>query len=465
MATSAKDAALVRSEPPFETPCGTQGKRAEAATRWTNDFVRRLASHPVAKNTLALYALQFAGYVIPLVTLPYLARVLRADGFGLLLFAQSFALWGSITFEYGFNLSASREIAQNRGNREALAATAAGVLGAKLVLLIGFVMVSTVAAFTVGIFHEHPNYLIWAVVQALAFGFSPFWYFQGTERMVGAVITEFVARALAAVSIFVLVRVPEDGWKALAALAVAGCGVVLVQTSWMYWQIGFRWFRWQDTTGALKRGWNMFLFRGASNIYGAANAFILGLFVPPLQVGYFGGAERIAKALQGLTLPFTQAFYPHMSRLVAQDASKASRLARWTVPLAGGAGLAVAVAVGLVAPRAISLILGPHYGESVRVLYVFALIIPLNAINNALIMHWMLPHRMERTVGAVTLCAIAINLVSATVLAPLFAHRGMAWAVLIAEIFQLSAFGLILFRRDLAEVRDIPTAVSIQVEH
>jgi len=41
----------------------------------------------------------------------------------------------------------------------------------------------------------------------------------------------------------------------------------------------------------------------------------------------------------------------------------------------------------------------------------------------------------------------------------------MAWAVLIAEIFQLSAFGLILFRRGLAEARDVPTAVSIQVEH
>ena len=100
----------------------------------------------MAKNTLALYALQFAGYVIPLVTLPYLARVLRAEGFGLLLFAQSFALWGSIIFEYGFNLSASREVAQNRGSRDALATTAAGVLGAKLLLLVGFVMVSAVAA-------------------------------------------------------------------------------------------------------------------------------------------------------------------------------------------------------------------------------------------------------------------------------------------------------------------------------
>src|SRR5271170_3117675 len=101
-------------------------------------FARRLSRHPVAKNMLALYGIQFAGYVIPLATLPYLARVLRPERFGLLLFAQSFAMWASITFEYGFNLSATREVAQNRQNQNALASTAAGVLGAKLMLLAGF---------------------------------------------------------------------------------------------------------------------------------------------------------------------------------------------------------------------------------------------------------------------------------------------------------------------------------------
>ena len=67
-------------------------------------------------------------------------------------------------------------------------------------------------------------------------------------------------------------------------------------------------------------------------------------------------------------------------------------------------------------------------------------------------MHWMLPHKMERTVGAITLGSIVINLISATVLAPLFAQVGMAWAVLIAEIFQLFAFVLVLFRQGLAGV-------------
>lgn len=374
--------------------------------------------------------------------------MLQAQEFGLLLFSQSFAIWVSITLEYGFNLYAAREVAQNRGNREALAGTAAGVLGAKLILVSGFIVIISVVGLTVGNFRQHPNYFLWAILQALAFGFSPFWYFQGSERMVGAVLVEFFARIFAAAAIFLVVRTPQDGWKALAALAAAGWAMLLIQTLWMYWEIGLSRPRWKDSVRALKLGWDMFLFRGAFNIYGSANAFILGLFVPALQVGYYGGAERIARAAQGLTGPFTQALYPHMSRLASDNTPKATRLARYTLSLAGAAGFVLAGVLALFASRLVLLILGRDYESSIRVLYVFALILPLNAVNNAVIMQWMLPRGMERIVGAIIVGAILINVISASVLAPLFGYIGMAWAILVAETCQLAALITILLRRD-----------------
>ena len=424
----------------------TPGVRSQAAMV---SLVRRLAGHSVTRNTLALYGIQFTGYVIPLLTLPYLARVLHAQEFGLLLFSQSFAVWASITIEYGFNLYAAREVAQNRGNREALAGTAAGVLGAKLILLSGFIVIISVVGLTVENFRQHPNYFVWAILQALAFGFSPFWYFQGIERMVGAVLVEFIARLAATGAIFFLVRAPQDGWKALAALAAAGWAMLLIQMLWMYGELGFRRPRLIDSVRTLRLGWDMFLFRGAFNIYSSANAFILGLFVPAVQVGYYGGAERIARAVQGLTGPFTSAIYPHMSRLASENAPKATRLAGYTLPLAGAAGFVLAGVLALFASRLVLLILGRDYESSVRVLYVFALIVPLNAVNDALIMQWMLPRGMERIVGTVTVGAIVINVISASVLAPLFAYIGMAWAILIAETCKLTALIAILLRRDL----------------
>lgn len=440
IASGAKDAGLVLA-----------GQRTVRAKRrlepWTvPSLIRRVLGHRVTQNALGLYAVQFAGYVIPLATLPYLARVLRPPGFGLLLFAQSFALWASITIEYGFNLSATREVAQNRNDRQALARVASGVLGAKLILLAGFAAIAFVAAFAAGSFRQHPGYLAWAILQALAFGLSPFWYFQGTERMVGAVLIELFARATAAASIFLLVRQPGDGWKVLASLAAAGCAIVVVQTLWMYRDVGFQWPSRESSIAALRSGWHMFLFRGAYNIYGTANAFILGLFVPSVHVGYFGGAERIAKATQGLTLPFTQAFYPHMSRMASHDSPRAGRLVRWSIPVACIAGLVLGAALAVFARGAVSLILGPNFVASVPVLYVFAMIQPLNALNTALIMQWMLPRGFERAVGAITASAILINVVSASLLAPRFLHLGMALAILLAEWCQTILLAVFLIR-------------------
>ena len=433
------------------------GKHTNVAQFVDTNPLKRLQtifSHSVTQNALALYGIQFAGYVLPLVTLPYLARVLRPDGFGLLLFAQSFALWASLTIEYGFNLSATRGIAQNRGNKDLLAVTAGGVLGAKLLLLPVLLIVAVMAAWSAENLRQHPAYLFCAVLQTLACGFSPFWYFQGTEQMARAVVVEFLSRASATAFIFLLVAKPEDGWKVLALQGVAGCITLATQTRWMYQEIAFRWPRWRDSIGALGAGWGMFVFRGAYQIYGSANAFILGLFAPSIQaVGYFGGAERIARALQGLTTPFTQALYPHMSHVMAESKHKAARIARLTIALSCGAGLVFALVIALLGRWFVALLLGPAYGPSVSVIHILALVLPINALNTALIMQWMLPLGMEKVVSRITMGAIGVNLIAAALLAPALGHIGMAWAILIAETCKVIALTIVLLRQAVSLTR------------
>lgn len=76
--------------------------------------------HTLVQNALSLYGVQIAGYVLPIVTIPYLARVLGASEWGLLAFAQAFGSYWAVLGEYGFSLSATREVACHRDNREKL---------------------------------------------------------------------------------------------------------------------------------------------------------------------------------------------------------------------------------------------------------------------------------------------------------------------------------------------------------
>jgi len=86
--------------------------------------LRNIISHPehkiLLKNTFSLSILQFANYILPLITIPYVVRVIGPDRFGLVSFAQAFVTYFLLVVNYGFDLSATREISSNRDDKNAL---------------------------------------------------------------------------------------------------------------------------------------------------------------------------------------------------------------------------------------------------------------------------------------------------------------------------------------------------------
>ena len=81
-----------------------------------------------------LTLLQIAGYVFPLITMPYLARVIGVDGFGKIAFASVVVVWFQTIADWGFNLSATRDVAQNKKNKEKVSEIFSNVLWARCFL-------------------------------------------------------------------------------------------------------------------------------------------------------------------------------------------------------------------------------------------------------------------------------------------------------------------------------------------
>ena len=112
-----------------KSPDNTNHVKAEASQQQSG-------VHRLFENIASLSVLQAVNYILPFVTVPYLVRVLGPDRFGLVAFAQAVMQYFIIFTDYGFNLSATREIASHRGDKQRVAQVFSTVMVVRLGLAV-----------------------------------------------------------------------------------------------------------------------------------------------------------------------------------------------------------------------------------------------------------------------------------------------------------------------------------------
>lgn len=398
-------------------------------------------------NIVALFSVQIASYIIPLLLVPYLARVLGPTGWGRFALAQSFAGYQVLLIEFGFGLSAVREVARHRDSPERLAELLGSVNGAKLILGLACGCLVLALSPHLKMFRAEPR-LVWAAFAlALCQGCRMAWYFQGVERMKLIAALEFASRLFAAALTVLFVRMPGQEWRALGLQAL-GAFMAGVTEAWVAWrEIPFVLPRWSDVVGALRLGASMFLFRSAVSLYTVGNAFILGFFVSPHLVGYYAGAEKINKAMLNFIQAASTAIYPRLSHLIRCAPRRAAQLARISLAGMGGGGAVMGLCTWIAAPVMVRLILGAGYEPAVTILRILAALPMLNAASNVLGILWMLPLGLDRVFNLIILAAGGANVLLGITLAPRFAGMGMAASVVTVEGLVTAAMFIYLVRR------------------
>ncbi len=409
----------------------------------------KLLRRGLVQNIVALYGVQICTYALPLMTFPYLARVLGPSGWGSVVFAQAIGSVIAIFVEYGFDLSASRETSRHRQDPGRLSELISGVLGAKFVLA---ALCVCGAIFSRRYTHHIAPSLalfwsstIWGVCQ----GINMLLYFQGLERIRFASALEIGGKVVATMSIFVLVHNPDDGWKVMAAQCV-GCvvahGVTVVLA---YREVGFAWPTFSSVGRALRLGWSMFLFRAAQGLSGSLNGLVLGWVAPMAALGQYTGAERISRIFQQGLWPVNQALYPKLTKQMQERRADAMKMVRLSLCFLGGLGLLFGVVLFLGAPLLVHVVLGDAFHGSVAALRVFSLWIPLVALSTVITFQLLLPNQMDNQFNAVIFTAGLLGFGGALLLAPDFQAVGIAWSAVGAQLYTLIAFSVVLARAGL----------------
>ena len=268
------------------------------------------------ENFISLGALQIITYVIPLISLPYLSRILGVENFGLVFFAFAFMQYFIMLTDYGFGLSATREIAVNRHNQNNLSNIFNSVTVIKLaLLLVSYIILTLLCLFVPKL---NANWLIFQLSFLMVVGNAiyPVWFFQGMERMKYITFLNILSKTIFLVLIFIFVKQESDYIivPLLNSMGFLVSGIIGMWFAIKEFKIKFYLPKLNSIIKQFKYSSEFFLSRVSVSAYTNTNTFCLGLIGSNIMVGYYVAAEKIYQAVNGIQMPISQALYPFVAK-------------------------------------------------------------------------------------------------------------------------------------------------------
>lgn len=281
-----------------------------------SEIINREELKTILNNFFSLTLLKALTYLLPLITFPYLIRVLGIDKFGLVMFAQATMYYFQILVDFGFNLSATREVALNAKNKSKLNEIISSVFSIKLVLLIisGLLLLLILSVFDR--FSDESLIYYYSFLKVIAFAFFPVWFFQGIEKMKYVTIINIISKVIFTILIFVFIQSEKDY---LLVPLVDAFGFMIGSLVALYYVFkrfnhSFVFNKFTIIKQSFIDSSMFFLSRVSVSLYTSSNILMLGLVASNVMVGYYAIAEKLYMVLRNLYQPIVQVIYPYISK-------------------------------------------------------------------------------------------------------------------------------------------------------
>lgn len=281
-----------------------------------SEIINREELKTILNNFFSLTLLKALTYLLPLITFPYLIRVLGVDKFGLVMFAQATMYYFEILVDFGFNLSATREVALNAKNKSKLNEIISSVFSIKLVLLIisGLLLLLILSVFDR--FSDESLIYYYSFLKVIAFAFFPVWFFQGIEKMKYVTIINIISKVIFTILIFVFIQSEKDY---LLVPLVDAFGFMIGSLVALYYVFkrfnhSFVFNKFTIIKQSFIDSSMFFLSRVSVSLYTSSNILMLGLVASNVMVGYYAIAEKLYIVLRNLYQPIVQVIYPYISK-------------------------------------------------------------------------------------------------------------------------------------------------------
>lgn len=423
---------------PFDDSLNLQDGSSDGSNRADNSNKaekKQKSSEPsVRLNFVMSMAYQVLVVILPMITAPYVARVLGADKSGIYSFTASYQTYFSMFAALGTVSYGSREIARNRKDRP---------LRSKLFWEIELmtVLTSTVSIIAFIAFiasrDRYQIYYIPQVMAILAVMFDISWFFTGIEEFRYIVTKNAVFKLLGAVMIFALVHKPDD---LLIYIIILSASTMLGNMSmWIHMPrfldpVDFRTLK---IRRHLKETLVYFIPSVATSIYTVLDKTLIGEITRnEAENGNYDKVVQIINIMKALTFTaLNSVLGARISFLFAEKKyDEIRRRIETSINYILFMGLAIGFGLAGVAPRFIPWFLGPGYDRSVMMLIMMSPIVVIIGVSNCLGSQYYTPSGKRAQSARFIIAGSVVNLILNLILIPRFWGYGAIAASLIAEL-------------------------------
>lgn len=376
--------------------------------------------------------------VFPLITFPYVTRVLTADGYGDYEFANSTANMFLLIAQLGVGLYGTRECAKVRDDPKKLAQVSKELFW--VTAIAGF----ATSIIYVGVVVSVPAFEQRALLMLICGLTIPFtvlgvnWFFSGTEQFLYVAVRTLAVRIVVLIGMFAFVRTPSDcvKWAAVSVLANSGAYVI----NFVKMRRGLPW----ESTApvALKRHlkpmFRFFLAMASISLYSSFGSVLLGLLSTSVEVGYFAAALKIKSILIAIVMSLTGVLVSRASYYIGtNDSASYNTIVGKAMCFVSIVVVSCALYIFAFAESIVRLLAGSGFESavlSVRMMMVAAIAIGFSSITANVV---LTPMGKERLLTYSYLFAGVVGAVLNLILIPRIGAVGAAIGTATAEVMVL----------------------------
>lgn len=270
----------------------------------------------VVKNFLYNVSYQLLVIILPLITVPYVSKILGAEGIGDYAFTyanmQYFIIFGMV----GISLYGNRQIAYVRDNKEKLKHTFYSIYTLQLICTTASLILYLIFILVV----NNENYKWICIVQGiniLAAMVDISWLFMGLEQFKKTVVRNTIVKLVSLASVFIFVKSSDD--TIIYTFIIALSALIGNLTFWLYIPktVGFKKIKVNGLRLHLKASLALFVPQIAIQIYLLLDRTMLGIITDTTQVGYYENSQKIVKMVLTIATAVGTVMMPKIANTVA----------------------------------------------------------------------------------------------------------------------------------------------------